>query len=123
MWTYQGNNRQEQVPFRNSLSLSVNNAVADGYTECFKVTSRGLYAISKGRYYRPEQVRVIDSRHFEDEGNLENHAVMYVIEASDGVRGTLIDTCASSCDVNVNRFIAEAEDIRKKVARANQHEC
>jgi len=102
-------------------------AVIDGYSECFKVTARGLYAISKGRYYRPEQVQLVNTFRFDaaaiPSDNANNNTIIYIIETSDGVKGTLIDTVGSYSDGSVDRFIGQSEAIRKKVFRHDQHEC
>ena len=107
----------------NSLAAHVNKAVGDGYTDSFNVTTRGLYSISKSRYYRPEQVQIINFYRFEGQGSPRDNAIMYVIETSDGLKGTLIDAYSTNADANVSKFMGEVEEIRKKVSRYNQHEC
>jgi len=121
MRTNHGNsNRQEQVPLINSLSISVGNAVKDGYVENFKVTSRGLYGISKGRYYRPEQVQMLSALHFEEHGVA---ATLYIIGTSDGLKGTCIDSFKNRPDPLISAFMSEVQDIRKKMSRHEQPEC
>lgn len=124
MWTQQGNKEQEkgQPPFMNTLSASVHKVVSDGYTECFKVTSRGLYSTSRSRYYRPEQVQIVDVHRFNSQGAIEDNAVMYMIETSDGLKGTLIDAYSHS-DRSIAQFVAEVEDIRSKVNGLRQNFC
>ena len=125
MWTHQGNSgRKEQTLFMNTLSACMNKAATEGYSECFIVTSRGLYAISKGRYYRPEQVQLIDTYRCETQGGTSAEpAAMYAIETSDGLKGTLVDTPTTFSEGSANEFIREAEDIRKQFVRHNEHEC
>ena len=121
MWTNHGNsNRPDPIPLVNTLTSKVARAVANGYTECFKATSRGLYAIAKGRYYRPEQVQIVDSSRFSEPGT---SSVLYMIETSDGLKGTCVDTYTRQPDPLVSSFMEEVEDIRRKVVRHNQHEC
>lgn len=104
----------------NTLTQLVNKMVKDGYADSFKVTTRGLYSCAKSRYYRPEQVRIINFYRFEGQSDPGDNTIMYVVETSDGVRGTLIDAYGTYSDGSVNKFIAEVEDIQKKVI---QHEC
>ena len=124
MWTQHGNNQQnDKIPFMNTLTTCVNKVVTDGYRECFKVTGKGLYSTSKSRYYRPEQVQVINFYRFEGQSDPADNAIMYVIETSDGLKGTLIDAYGTYADGGVNKFMAEVEDIRKKVNRHDQNMC
>lgn len=117
MWTQKGvGARIEAVGWEHTLNSFVNKAVTEGFTECFKISSRGLYAISKGRYFRPEQIQIIDICHF-DQTQIEQ-SVMYILETFDGIKGTLVDggTLAAS-------FIAEAEAYQAKLNRYNKHHC
>ena len=104
----------------NTLAARVNKAVSDGYTDSFNVTARGLYSISKSRYCRPEQVQVINFYRFEGGNGSGKNAIMYLLETSDGLKGTLIGAYG---DADISKFMGEVEDIRKKVSRHNQHEC
>ncbi len=100
-----------------ALTNCVKQVVNEGYRECFKVTARGLYATSRSRYYRPEQVQVVNTYRFDAQADPRDDAVMYVIETSDGIKGTLIDAYGSYADGSIGRFVAESEEIRRKMAR------
>ena len=121
MWAQHGNNsRMEPVPFVNTIGGGVSKAVQEGYSECFKVTSRGLYAITRSRYYRPEQVQIVNVFRFDGQADGGNNATLYLIETSDGLKGTLVDTGGIYNDPGVQQFIAKAEEIRAQIARHNQ---
>lgn len=96
-------------------------AVREGFKECFKVTSRGLYAVSNSRYYRPEQVQIVQIHRFDGQTNPEDNATLYLLETSDGCKGTLAD--AHYADEHLKCFIAQVEEIRNKIARHNRPEC
>jgi hypothetical protein len=105
-----------------TLSASVNKVVSEGYRECFKVTSRGLYSTSRSRYYRPEQVQIVDMHRFDTQGNPGDNAIMYIVETSDGLKGTLIDAYSHS-DTGITQFINEVEDIRSKMNGQRRNFC
>ncbi len=104
----------------NTLTYLSNKAVKDGYTDNFSVTNRGLYSSSESRYYRPEQVSVKDFFRFEGHSDPADNAIMYLIETTDGQRGTLIDAYGPYADANVNVFMKEVEDIQKKVTKGTR---
>lgn len=117
MWSQKGvTARLEPVGWNQSLNSFVNEAVTEGFTECFKMTGRGLYAVSRGRYFRPEQIQIIQTRRF-DQGAADAQ-VLYVLESFDGIKGTLVEGGAT-----VAAFIAEAEAYQAKLNRYNRHEC
>ncbi len=114
MWPQQGNSNTDRTPFTGSLSTCVNKVVSDGYGECFKVTARGLYSTSRSRYYRAEQVQIVSAYHFEAQPEPHNVADVYLMETSDGLKGTLIDAYG---DTSIHLFVAEVEEIRRKMSR------
>ena len=107
--------------FRSSACMT--KAVKEGYSEYFKVTTRGLYAISKSRYYRPEQVQLIDTYRCDTQNTTGDESMVYAIETSDGVKGTLVDTSGVNSDPGINKFIEEAEEIRRQYTQHNKHLC
>lgn len=126
MWTQQGGGsgvNAGQLPFMNTLSACINKAVNEGYKECFKVTGKGLYSTTRSRYYRPEQVEVVNFYRFEGQSDPADNAILYVIETSDGLKGTLVDAYGTYSDGSVARFMAEVEEIRKKMSGHNRNFC
>lgn len=102
------------LPAMNTLTERVNKAVKDGYIDNLKITRQGLYSAAKDKTYMPSEVRIIDFYRFEGQSDPADNAIMYIIETTDGVKGTLIDAYGAYADENVNKFIAEVEEISKK---------
>jgi hypothetical protein len=105
------------VPFMNTLTSCVNNAVKDGYIESFKVTKQGLCSASKDKTYTPQEVRVIDFFRFEGVSDPADNSILYVIETTDGTKGTLIDAYGTYADESINKFMTEVEEINKKTEK------
>lgn len=102
------------VPFMNTLSSCVNKVVKDGYTDDFKVTKQGLYSVKNDKYYMPVDVQVVNFFRFEGQSDPADNAIMYVIETSDGAKGTLIDAYGAYSDGLVVNFMNAVEEISKK---------
>ena len=110
-------NRQEKnepVPFMNTLTERVNKATKEGYTDSMKITKQGLYSASKDKVYAPDEVKVVDFFRFEGQSDPADSAIMYVIETTDGLKGILIDAYGAYADEHVNKFMADVEEINKK---------
>lgn len=101
----------------NTLTQCVNKMMKDGYVDSFKVSSKGLLDQSNDTTYQPEQVSIINFYRFEGQSDPGDNAILYVIETSDGRKGTLIDAYGPYSDAAVNTFMQSVEDIQKKVAR------
>lgn len=115
MWAQEYNKANDKMTFMNTLTSCVNKVVKDGYTDSFQVTRQGLYSAAKSRYYKPEEVKVINFYRFEGESDPGDMVIMYVIETNDGLKGTLIDAFGTYSDVSVSAFMKQVEDVHKKV--------
>ncbi len=51
----------------------------------------GMFTAGKGKHYSPEQLTITKTFRFEGESNPSDASVVYVIEATDGLKGYSID--------------------------------
>lgn len=105
------------IPYMKSLATCLNRIVTDGYTEDFEVTEKGLKSLQKENNYNPEQVKVINSFKFEGLSDPDDNATLYVIETTDGTKGTLIDADRVNNQNPVTRFISDVDTFKKKVVK------
>jgi hypothetical protein len=105
------------MPYMKSLATCVNRIVRKGYTEDFKVTEQGLESLNKEKKYSPEQIKIVNFFRFEGMSDPDDNAVLYVIETTDGTKGTLIDAYGIYNDVRIGRFLKEVERIQKKIVK------
>jgi hypothetical protein len=108
---------KDPVPYMNTLSQCTNKMMKEGYIDSFKVTSKGLVDQSTDQAYQPEQVSIINFYRFEGQSDPGDNTILYVIETSDGRKGTLIDAYGPYSDAAVNNFMQAVEDIQKKVGK------
>jgi len=102
-----------------TLSSCLNRLVSDGYTENFKVTEKGLLSIEKEKYYKPENVHIVNFFRFEGASDPADSSILYVIELDDKTKGTLSDAYGSYSDPLIEKFVRQVEDISKKAAAKN----
>lgn len=107
-------NENNSQPYMKSLATCLNKVIHDGYTESFKVTEAGLQGIEHEKTYSPDQVEVINFFRFEGTSNPDDEAVLYVIETTDGTRGTLTDAYGVYTDPVISEFMKNVEHIHKK---------
>jgi hypothetical protein len=97
------------TPYIKSMVSCLSKVVDDGYKEDFKATREGLESVSTHKLYAADEVRVVTSFRFEGFSDPADSAVLYVIETTDGVKGTLIDGCGNWADPLVYKFILDVE--------------
>src|SRR4051812_2109451 len=74
-----------------SLAELTNKAAKNGYTESFQVKGSMLHSQSTEKDYGPEEVKIMDFYRFEGESDPADNAILYVLETSDGHKGSLVD--------------------------------
>ena len=74
-----------------TLASCLNKVVNDGYTENFKVTDDGLQSLETEKIYKPDQVHIVNFFRFEGASDPSESAILYVIETTDGAKGSLTD--------------------------------
>jgi hypothetical protein len=104
-----------------TLASCLNKALKDGYTENFKITEHGLQSLETEKLYTPEQVHIVNFFRFEGASDPSDSAILYIIEANDGAKGTLTDAYGMYADPNIDQFIKEVENISKKHATEVNH--
>ncbi len=80
---------------------------ADGYTEDFTVNANGMAPSHGERRYSPAEVRINSFFRFEGKSDPAGNAILYVIETTDGTRGTLVDSYGTYGDAFVARFMED----------------
>jgi hypothetical protein len=106
----------------NSISKGISDAALSGYKESFQVTSRGLYSVQRSRYYRPEQLSIVHTYRLGHPENPLEKTTVYSLEASDGLKGTLM-LSDSSADNAARRFLKQVEEIQRSMQRHDRNVC
>ena len=97
-----------------TLSEASNKALEKGYKESFKVVGKGLTTETQEKFYTPEEVKIVNFFRFEGYSDPMDNAILYIIETTDGVKGTLIDAYGAYADAKLSKFIHDVENIQKK---------
>ena len=110
-------NENNSMPYMKSLATCVNRMITEGYSEDFKVVEHSLYSLNKQRYYKPEEVQVVNFFRFEGMSDPDDNAVLYVVETADGTKGILIDAYGIYNDPRIGRFMEQVAAMENKVLK------
>lgn len=105
----------ENIPWMKGLASCTNKMKEDGYKEDFQVAKKGLTTFSESKYYGPEEVKIVNFYRFEGVSDPGDNTILYVIETSDGTKGTLVDGYGAYASPEVSKFIVQVEEIQKKI--------
>lgn len=89
-------------------------AIDRGYSENFRVLSNGLATEDGKSIYTPHHIRISNFYRFEGNSNPDDNAILYLIDTTDGRRGTLVDAYGVYADALISDFIRQVEDIHKR---------
>ena len=76
-----------------------------GYTETFSVSDGQLRAVSTGQLSRAEDGVIHEYRRFEGVSDPDDMAIVYAIETSAGLRGTLVDAFGVYADPAIGEVV------------------
>jgi hypothetical protein len=105
------------IPHLKSLSTVSNKMVLEGYDEDFKIDENGLRSLKTEKVYQPEDINVVNFFRFEGQSDPNDMSILYVIEASDGAKGTLVDAYGPYSDRKLGEFMQQVESIQKKIKK------
>jgi hypothetical protein len=107
-------NPTTSVPPMKSLSYCLNKAVEEGYKANFEATKSGLKELESGKTYDPETLSVVNFYRFEGASDPADNSILYMIEATDGTKGTLVDSYGAYSDPDVDKMIKKIPVIEKQ---------
>lgn len=98
---------REEPPFEpQTLSGVLDELQARGFSEHFRVVDGGhVRAIGAGSTFAPSQVSITEYHRFEGVSDPGDMAILYAIETSTGVRGTIADAFGVYADPAVGEFM------------------
>lgn len=98
-----------------TLSTSLQDAVARGFTANYKVISKGLSLEDEKIIYTPADIKIINFYHFEGYTDPDDSSILFLLETTDGNKGTLIDAYGVYANPVISDFIRQVEKIQKLV--------
>jgi hypothetical protein len=96
-------------PKERSMSRVMDGLDSEGYTEHFLVCDDRLVALDSGMQFAADEVVIRCVERFEGVSDPDDMSVVYAIETSDGIRGTLTDAFGVYSDPGVSEFIDKVE--------------
>lgn len=107
-------NLNNTLPYMQSLTLSLQTLAKEGYAEDFKVFGNMLVTADGHSSYSPQEITLIATRRFEGESDPDDSDILYVLETSDGLKGTLTNAYGATGDSEISKFIKQVPEAPSK---------
>ena len=108
------------VPWMKTLASCETHVRGQGYKEDFQVDHKGMTTYSgNGKVYQPEDVKIVNFYRFEGVSDPGDNTILYVIETTDGLKGTLTDGYGAYASDEVSKFIVKVGEIQKQIPHSN----
>lgn len=78
---------QERTPMTEKIEC----LTSQGYTDEFMITEEGLKSIDTGEVFQPNDVVILEHYRYEGISDPDDMAIMYVVETTTGLKGTVVD--------------------------------
>jgi hypothetical protein len=102
-----------------TLAGAIDQFARRGFTENLAVVENGLRISALGKTFRADEVVVRDYRRFEGVSDPDDMSIVYAIEASGGIRGTLVDAYGVYADPAISAFLSNVR-IQTREAAAQE---
>ncbi len=93
----------------------------DGFTYDFTVTDQSTLSTMDGKQsFGVKEVTIVDHYRFEGESNPDDMSILYAINTSKGVKGTISNSYGPYADEGIDNFIKQVEDLGKNLDKKDK---
>ena len=88
----------------------------EGYKQDFKITEDGRMSTLDGKQqFTHDQVQIVNFYRFEGESNPDDLSILYVLETTTGMKGTLSDAYGPYANETIDAFLKQVSDLGKNL--------
>jgi hypothetical protein len=90
-----------------TLAEAVEDLKRRGFSANFEWQKNAFWEAKSGRAFAPEELTIVEHHRFEGASNPDDMSVVYVIEATDGTRGTVTDAFGTYANPDLGAFLKQ----------------
>lgn len=90
-----------------TLTAVIDDLTRRGFTEHFTLTDEGLRGVNSARTFPADEITISEYHRFEGVSDPDDMSILYAIETSSGIRGTLTDAFGVYSDPLLSAFLAK----------------
>ena len=78
---------------------------AIGYTDQYRIQDEKLINVNSKKKYEPEDILILKEHRYEGMSNPSDTSLLYVIETSDGSKGSILANYGANADNSIHEFM------------------
>lgn len=76
-----------------------------GYTDSYRLSENRLISLESKNNYLPRDITIVKEHRYEGMSNPSDMSILYVLETSDGNKGTLLEAYGPNADIDLYEFL------------------
>lgn len=96
-----------------TLVEALNQLAKQGFTHNFRIDDRGLISENSNQVILPKQVMLKEFHRFEGMTNPSDMSIVYAIETSSGLKGTIVDSYGASASEQITKFMNQVTPMQR----------
>jgi hypothetical protein len=80
-----------------------------GYNQNFSLTPNGIFSPVSSQTFSTKDVKIVSYHRFEGNSDMEDMAILYVLETSNGDKGVIIDAYGTYGNNEIGEFLKQIE--------------
>ena len=88
-----------------TVSEALNDLRTRGYTKDFNLRKNSFYCTETEQEYHMPQLQVMETHRFEGYSDPADQAVVYALQAKDGVKGVFVNGYGTYADIDSDAFL------------------
>jgi hypothetical protein len=92
-----------------SLILALEDLTLRQYAKSFILKQDGLYCVETKDILKPSDVVIVEFHRFEGASDFEDMSIIYVLESTNGLKGTIIDAFGTYADSKLGEFLRDVQ--------------
>lgn len=85
-----------------------------GCNQNFSLTPSGLFCPITSQTFKSEELKIVEFHRFEGESDMDDMAILYVIEAPSDCKGVLIDAFGTYGNSELGEFLKKIPTLKKE---------
>ena len=87
-----------------------------GFNQNFSLTPNGLYCPLTQQTFQPKEVEMVAYHRFEGDSDMEDMAILYVIQCSNECKGVIIDAFGTYGNTELGNFLQQIKTNQEKTS-------
>jgi len=112
--TVQPEKDSEMHHYLTPLAEKTNDLIKEGYTEQFVMEEEGLKASESGKVFSPDELKILKHYRFEGTSDPGDMAILYLVETSNGLKGTIVDGYGTYSDQKLGEFMKKVQELENQ---------